>query len=138
MIQKEVAARLAAKPRTKDYGILTLALDIVGKAKIKFDVPPTCFFPQPRVTSSIIEISFNENPPEARVFTSYLPLIRSAFNQRRKTLRNALKSYIEPKTGSNIDDFIATLEPGIAKYFSMRAEELTKEDFLKLNSLINL
>lgn len=76
MVQKEVAQRLTAKPRTKEYGILTIAMELAGQCKILFDVPPTCFEPQPKVMSSVIRMDFNVNLKNID-FSNVMELVRS-------------------------------------------------------------
>ena len=119
MIQKEVAQRLVAQPRTKDYGILTVAIGLCARAKILFDVPPSCFFPRPKVTSSVIEITFKRG--EENLFDNGLMrFVRAAFNQRRKTLSNSLSAYSVREC------------PEFAEYLNKRAEELTFDEFHRL------
>ncbi len=134
MFQKEVAQRFAAKLRTKDYGILTVALNLVGSGKILFDVSPNCFYPKPEVTSSIFKFAFNDGKNEN--FTEIKEIVRAAFNQRRKTLRNALKNLLEIKTGKKIDEVAIELKNRGMDVLSKRAEELTADDFTKLNELL--
>ncbi|MDR0964093.1 MAG: 16S rRNA (adenine(1518)-N(6)/adenine(1519)-N(6))-dimethyltransferase RsmA [Clostridium sp.] len=95
MIQEEVAKRICATPGTKEYGALTLAVAYRAKAQILFRVPPACFVPQPKVYSTVLHLTCFEQPPiqihnEDLLFT----IIRAAFNQRRKTLPNALQGAI--------------------------------------------
>lgn len=93
MIQREVARRICASPGSGDYGAFGLFVQWNMETELLFDVPPSCFVPQPKVTSSVIRLRRRENPPvpvnnEALLFR----IIRAAFNQRRKTLVNALSS----------------------------------------------
>ncbi len=93
MIQREVARRICASPGSGDYGAFGLFVQWHMETELLFDVPPSCFVPQPKVTSSVIRLRRRENPPvpvnnEALLFK----IIRAAFNQRRKTLVNALSS----------------------------------------------
>lgn len=135
-LQKEVAERLNAKIRTKDYGILTLAAELVGVVNILFYISPNCFFPKPKVESAVIKMDFYDKdsleyiPKE--MFYNTMELIRNAFNQRRKKLKNSLKNYIENKTSLTIDKFLLISE--YVDFFEKRAEELTKDDYLKLYS----
>lgn len=135
-LQKEVAERLNAKIRTKDYGILTLATELVGVVNILFYISPNCFFPKPKVESAVIKMDFYDKdsleyiPKE--MFYNTMELIRNAFNQRRKKLKNSLKNFIENKTSLTIDKFLLISE--YADFFEKRAEELTKDDYLKLYS----
>lgn len=91
MIQREVARRICAAPNTADYGAFGIFVQWHMDAQLLFDVSPGCFVPQPKVTSSVIRLTRRAAPPaetadEALMFT----LVRAAFNQRRKTLVNAL------------------------------------------------
>ena len=93
MIQREVARRICASPGTADYGAFGLFVQWHCETEILFDVPPSCFVPQPKVTSSVIRLTKREKLPvtvsdEALLFK----VIRAAFNQRRKTLVNALNA----------------------------------------------
>ena len=91
MIQREVARRLCAKPGTSDYGAFTLFVNWHADPEILFDVSPGCFMPQPKVTSSVIRLKRRETPPvEVVSVEKMFKIIRAAFNQRRKTLPNAL------------------------------------------------
>ncbi len=93
MIQREVARRICAKPGTADYGAFGIFVQWHTETQLLFDVPPSCFVPQPKVTSSVIHLTKRAVPPcdvsdEKLLFR----IIRAAFNQRRKTLVNALSS----------------------------------------------
>ena len=93
MIQREVARRLCAGPGSADYGAFGLFVQWHCETELLFDVPPSCFVPQPKVTSSVIRLTRREKPPVAvRDETLLFRVIRAAFNQRRKTLVNALAS----------------------------------------------
>ena len=91
MIQREVARRICARAGTADYGAFGLFVQWHCETELLFDVPPSCFVPQPKVTSSVIRLTRRAEPPfpvsdEQLLFR----VIRAAFNQRRKTLVNAL------------------------------------------------
>ena len=93
MIQREVARRICAAPNTADYGAFSLFVQWHAETELLFDVPPHCFHPQPKVTSSVIRLTRRKEKPiavsdEALLFR----VIRAAFNQRRKTLPNALSA----------------------------------------------
>ncbi len=93
MIQREVARRICAEAGTADYGAFGIFVNYYMEPELLFDVPPSCFVPQPKVTSSVIRLKKREKPPvnvkdEALLFK----VVRAAFNQRRKTLVNALSS----------------------------------------------
>ncbi len=91
MVQKELAARLQAAPGGKDYGALSLAVQYRAQAKLAFTVPAAVFLPRPKVDSAVVVLDRSAAPPvqvqdEAALFA----VIRAGFNQRRKTLINAL------------------------------------------------
>ena len=93
MIQREVARRLCARAGTADYGAFTLFVQWRAEVEQLFDVPPGCFLPQPKVTSSVIRLTPRTAPPlVVRDEELLFKLIRAAFNQRRKTLVNAMSS----------------------------------------------
>ena len=94
MVQKEVADRMQEGPGSKEYGALSLAVQYYAKPEIVVNVPPSCFMPQPKVGSAVIRLTRHEKPPvdvdnEKLMFQ----VIRAAFNQRRKTLSNAVKNF---------------------------------------------
>ena len=91
MIQREVAKRVCARENTPEYGAFTILMQWYAQPENLFDVPPGCFIPAPKVTSSVLRLTTRNAPPaevkdEARMFA----LVRAAFNQRRKTLCNAM------------------------------------------------
>lgn len=91
MVQKEVAKRFQAAPRTKDYGALTLAVNYYSEPHIDFYVPPTCFMPKPNVDSAVVTLKIREKPPVDVLNEEFLfSLIRCGFEQRRKTFVNAI------------------------------------------------
>lgn len=148
MMQKEVAERIVAKQRTKDYGILSVASLLVSEPKILFHVSPSCFFPPPKVTSSVVEFRMKSRMEDAVAFRETQPLVRAAFNQRRKMLSNALHSTLLKvcaayKAASTIADteltptqIIALAEERGMAYFRKRAEELLPNDFIALAAFL--
>ena len=120
MFQKEVALRIVAKPRTADYGRLTILSQYLADVQKMFDLPPGAFSPPPKVTSSIVNLI-----PKTGVDLSILPALEkithAAFGQRRKMIRSSLSSLFA------VDD-LAFL--GIKE--TARAEELLLEQFVKL------
>ena len=93
MIQREVARRICASPGSADYGAFGLFVQWHCETELLFDVPPSCFVPQPKVTSSVIRLTRRAAPPlPVRDEKLLFQIIRAAFNQRRKTLVNALSS----------------------------------------------
>ncbi|MCR5735800.1 MAG: 16S rRNA (adenine(1518)-N(6)/adenine(1519)-N(6))-dimethyltransferase RsmA [Lachnospiraceae bacterium] len=135
MVQAEVAERMKAGPGTKDYGALSLAVQYHSDPKIVFNVPPHCFIPRPEVTSSVItmEILRDKKIPvknEDHMFK----LIRAAFNQRRKTLANALGN--DP--GLSLDKKKVTealCSMGLNE--NIRGEALTLQEFAMLSDLLS-
>ncbi|MEN8905160.1 MAG: 16S rRNA (adenine(1518)-N(6)/adenine(1519)-N(6))-dimethyltransferase RsmA, partial [Clostridiales bacterium] len=90
MIQKEVADRIIAKPGTKTYGALSIAVQYFSDPKIIMNVSPNCFFPQPKVQSSVVKLDINRTKKESVINKEFFfNFIKFAFGQRRKTLSNA-------------------------------------------------
>ena len=113
MMQKEVAQRLVAKPRTKDYGILSVQTQLMSSPKYLFDVKPGSFSPPPKVTSAMVYVHFDK-PALACSDKMLKTVVQKAFNQRRKKLSNALKSMIQEVDCSHFD-------------LNVRAEEWTPD-----------
>ncbi len=130
MAQKEVTRRVVAKPGTKDYGILSVASRLYGTPEILFDVSPNCFYPRPKVTSSILHIHFFNRLPGGVNPEVFSTVIRTVFGKRRKTLRNGLKylPYTEAAVGRIMDGVTLPLEK--------RPEQLTPEQFFDLTNQI--
>ena len=130
LLQKEVAHRLAGKPSTKDYGVITLAIEYRGKAKVMLEVNRNAFIPAPNVDSSVLRIDiYNEkkyHPLDEKLF---FDLIRLSFNQRRKTLVNNLMDKYNK-------EFIINMLKDCGYKESIRAEELSIDDFIKLSDYI--
>lgn len=93
MIQKEVAERISAKPSTKDYGALTVAVNYYAEPRMICTVPPSSFIPAPKVSSAVISLDIRPNPPvDVKNEKGYFKIVKAAFGQRRKTLLNALSN----------------------------------------------
>jgi 16S rRNA (adenine1518-N6/adenine1519-N6)-dimethyltransferase len=103
MIQKEVAQRICAQPGTKDYSAFSLFCQYYSEPEILFDVPPSCFIPQPKVTSSVITLRCRTAPPcpvsDEKLF---FRVVKASFAQRRKTLVNGLSSGFSELTKEQI------------------------------------
>jgi 16S rRNA (adenine1518-N6/adenine1519-N6)-dimethyltransferase len=125
MIQKEVAERLTAKPRTKAYGPLSVLIQYYANVTYGFTVPPGAFTPAPKVDSAVIRVEWK---PDARDATAFTDFVHEAFSSRRKTLANNLLSMF----GSlGRDEIIRRLEQsGIAA--NARPEELFVIEFLRV------
>ncbi|MGI5901431.1 MAG: 16S rRNA (adenine(1518)-N(6)/adenine(1519)-N(6))-dimethyltransferase RsmA [Desulfitobacteriia bacterium] len=90
MVQKEVGERMLAIPGGKDYGILSIAVQLAAEPTKLFDVPPSAFWPQPKVTSSVLQLRIRPYPGFIVNSQEYFRVVRAAFAQRRKTLTNSL------------------------------------------------
>ena len=90
MIQREVARRICAVPGTPDYGAFSVYCQVHAGTELLFDVPPDCFLPAPKVTSSVLRLTPRPLPAEIEDAAFFFRVVRAAFAQRRKTLLNAL------------------------------------------------
>jgi 16S rRNA (adenine1518-N6/adenine1519-N6)-dimethyltransferase len=127
MLQKEVAERLAAKPGKKAYGIITVLLQVWYDVEYLFTVEPEVFDPPPKVKSAVIRMTRNKRTELGCDETLFKTVVKTAFNRRRKTLRNSLK----PLLGEN--SAISVLP-----VFDLRPEQLSVEEFIDLtNRFIN-
>lgn len=124
MLQREVARRLAAKPGSKDYGILSVAMWHGATVETVMHVQPGSFFPKPSVTSSVVRLTLRPAPPVAVEFSAFQNFVRAAFSQRRKVLSNALKSWASQRT------VLLTNSP--VPLDKTRAEQLTPEELAYL------
>jgi len=124
MFQKEVAKRICEKEGSKAYGIISVITQAFFEAEYLFTVPPTVFNPPPKVDSGVLRLTRKKNyelPCDEKLF---IQIIKLSFNQRRKTLRNGLKSM-------NLPNEITTNE-----VFQKRPEQLSVEAFIDLTHLI--
>lgn len=122
MMQLEVAQRLVAVPRTKAYGILAVQVQLRARPELLFRVSRNVFFPKPDVTSAVVRLDFGAAPPAPDVDAALLTeVVRAAFNQRRKTLRNSLSRWTREQN--------LGLPHG---WDGARAEELTPGEFVEL------
>ena len=92
MIQREVARRICAQPGTGDYGAFSVYCQVYAKTELLFDVPPECFIPAPKVTSSVLRLTPRPLPEEIGDPVAFFRVVKAAFAQRRKTLLNALSA----------------------------------------------
>lgn len=126
MIQKEVAQRICAAPGTGDGSAFSVFCHWYAEPRILFDVPPSCFLPQPKVTSTVITLKTLQTPPcpvadEALFFR----VVRAAFGQRRKTLSNALSAGFPALGKEGVNQVLAAC--GLPT--TIRGEALTMEQF---------
>ncbi len=119
MFQKEVAQRAASKEGSKVYGVLSVLIQAYYDVEYLFDVNSDCFTPPPKVQSGVIRLTLKKEMLKAKSERAFIILVKTAFNQRRKTLRNAVKS-------------LFTTEVLQDELFNKRAEALSVEDFAAL------
>ncbi len=119
MFQKEVAQRAASKEGSKVYGVLSVLIQAYYDVEYLFDVNSDCFTPTPKVQSGVIRLTLKKEMLQAKSERAFIILVKTAFNQRRKTLRNAVKS-------------LFTTEVLQDELFNKRAEALSVEDFAAL------
>jgi len=129
VIQLEVAQRTAAKPRSRDYGYLSVACQYYGHPEISFKIPPGAFRPPPKVDSALVSMSL---PGErvnlsVRDDASFLRFVQVCFAHKRKTLRNNLRPQDSDENVLN-----ALAESGLSR--DSRAEELSLAQFANLNA----
>jgi 16S rRNA (adenine1518-N6/adenine1519-N6)-dimethyltransferase len=124
MFQKEVAERICAGPGNKEYGILSVLSQAYFKTSYLFDVDEDAFNPPPKVKSGVIKFEYIGNPYGIESHRKFLVLVKAAFGQRRKQLRNPLKPYFKTEI---LQDPI----------FTKRAEQLYVQDFVDLLKKMN-
>lgn len=119
MFQKEVAVRIASKPGNKDYGILSVLLQAFYDIEYCFSLGPEVFSPPPKVNSGVIRLKRNDVAQLECDEKRFFAIVKMGFNQRRKTLRNALRALQLPDN----------------PYMDKRAEQLGVADFIELAKL---
>lgn len=135
MLQKEVADRISAKPGTKDYGSLSIAIQYYTHAETVMIVPKTVFVPQPNVDSAVIRLTVRERPAvDVKDESFFFIVTKASFAQRRKTLLNNLTSQLpngKEKKEAIIDALNASgIDP------TRRGETLSLEEFAQLSDLL--
>jgi 16S rRNA (adenine1518-N6/adenine1519-N6)-dimethyltransferase len=127
MLQKEVAERISAKPGGKEYGYISVLVQLYAEPSIEFRVPSEAFTPKPEVDSAVITLAIRDQTAVSlRDEAFFIRVIKAAFSQRRKTLRNSLKQLdVSRKTMDEVND-----KTGID--LGRRAETLTVEEFGRL------
>lgn len=128
MIQREVAQRIAEKPGSKTYGILSVLLQAWYDIEYLFTVGPGAFCPPPKVQSAVIRLTRNGRTDLGCDEKLFKQVVKAAFNQRRKTLRNALR---QTAVQNGREDILAE---GV---FDLRAEKLSVEDFIELTNKLS-
>lgn len=125
MFQKEVAQRIASPPGSKQYGILSVLLQAFYDIDYLFTVSEHVFYPPPKIKSAVIRLRRNEVEKLNCDEKLFVEIVKKAFNQRRKTLRNALSSFNSEKT--KLSDAI----------FNKRAEQLSVDEFVEITRIIS-
>lgn len=121
MFQKEVAHRIAALPGNKQYGILSVLTQAYYGVEYLFEVNEKCFTPPPKVKSAVIRLHYLTEPLDIKNERKFFTLVKAAFNQRRKILRNPLKPFF-------------SAEMLVKDIFTKRAEELSVSEFIELSN----
>lgn len=134
MFQKEVAERIASPPGNKSYGIISVLLQAYYDIEYLFTVSETVFFPPPKVKSAVIRLRRNNTEKLDCDEVLFVRLVKTAFNQRRKTLRNAIRSML-PAAASPSGSFMPS--DWLTAQLDLRAERLSVGDFVRLAAEIS-
>ena len=133
MIQREVARRICAAPGTADYGAFSVFCQYYTRPELLFDVPPECFLPAPKVTSSVLRMVPCPPPPEVDDKAHFFRVVRAAFAQRRKTLVNSLSAALETQLSK--EELVSrVLSCGLPE--NIRGERLSISDFAALSKAL--
>lgn len=126
MFQKEVAERIASKPGNKIYGVTSVLLQAFYTIEYLFTVDENVFTPPPRVKSAVIRLTRNEAKKLECNEKRFKQVVKAGFNQRRKTLRNAIKAIpLKPEFNNH-------------HYLTLRAEQLSVDDFVALTNMLDV
>ncbi len=126
MVQKEVAERITAKPSNKSFGRLSVILQYYFDTELLFELPPVAFFPQPKITSAFIRLIRKKRiSPKVIDKDSFEQIVKIAFSQKRKTIKNNFKNILLDKDFLNLE-----ISPKI------RSEALTIDQFIKLENYV--
>jgi 16S rRNA (adenine1518-N6/adenine1519-N6)-dimethyltransferase len=126
MVQLEVAKRMTSNRGTKDYGILAVVLKYFTETKLCFKISPNVFYPKPKVYSALVHINFKSISQSQEEQKLFIQIVKAAFGNRRKTLKNSFSNSIFHEidfSNSGID-------------LSLRAENLSVDDFIALNKFV--
>jgi 16S rRNA (adenine1518-N6/adenine1519-N6)-dimethyltransferase len=126
MFQKEVAERIASKPGNKVYGVISVLLQAFYDIEYLFTVHENVFNPPPKVKSAVIRLTRNSTLQLACDEKLFIAVVKAGFNQRRKTLRNAIKQFkLKPEFTTH-------------SYLDLRAERLSVEQFVELTNMVDI
>ena len=133
MVQREVAERMCAGPGTGEYGAFSLLVQWYARPRILFEVPPGCFTPRPKVTSAVVRLEMRQAPPAPVTDRDFFfAVVRAAFNQRRKTLPNAVSAGVAPVDRRMAEEALEKL--GLP--LTVRGEALSLEQFAALSEFL--
>lgn len=133
MVQKEVAQRICAKAGSADYSAFTVLCNYYAEPKLLFDVPPSCFMPQPKVTSAVVCLKTRTQPSaEIKDEALFFRTVRAAFAMRRKTLLNCLSAGFPQKTKAELTEIMQSV--GISP--TARGETLDLPTFAALSNAL--
>ena len=132
MVQKEVARRICAAPGTADYSAFSILCQYHAAPELLFDVPASCFIPQPKVTSAVVCLRTRPAPADIRDEVLFFRTVRASFAQRRKTLVNGLASGFPQLTKAELTGVLAAC--GLPA--NVRGETLGLEGFAALSNAI--
>ncbi|GIV34012.1 MAG: ribosomal RNA small subunit methyltransferase A [Chitinophagales bacterium] len=124
MFQREVAKRVVANPGNREYGIISVLLSAWYKREYLFELKPGAFSPPPKVHSAVIKLTHHENTEAAWDEQMLATVVKTAFNQRRKMLRNSLQQLLSPE---ELEDSL----------FRQRPEQLSLQQFIQIADMIN-
>lgn len=134
MVQKEVAQRICARAGTADYSAFTVFCQYYAVPELLFDVPPSCFIPQPKVTSAVLRLNVRTEPVcEITSEKMFFRVVKAAFAQRRKTLLNALSSGL----GELSKEALSELLTGCGLAPSVRGETLDIPAFARIANALS-
>ncbi|MBI3211748.1 MAG: ribosomal RNA small subunit methyltransferase A [Simkania negevensis] len=125
LVQKEVAKRCVAKEGSKEYGSLSLFIRYYSTPSLLFDVSPTCFYPMPKVVSSLIQFRL-QKPPAMLDPSHFFKITRSSFQQRRKMIRTSLKPLFP-------EEMLTKVFSELGLKTTSRPEEFSFEDFMRIS-----
>lgn len=135
MVQKEVAERIAAAPGTKAYGAFSVYCNWMAEPRILFSVPAGAFHPKPKVDSAVVLFRMRKTPPDAVADEAlFFRIVRAGFNQRRKTLANALASALGPAVTKTV---VAEALRSLGLRDDARGETLDMHAFAELTGAIH-
>lgn len=133
MVQKEVAQRICARAGTADYSAFSILCQYYAAPELLFDVPPSCFIPQPKVTSAVVRLQTHEPPAEIEDEAMFFRTVRAAFAMRRKTLLNGLSAAFGTLSRAELAQLLTdcSIDP------TVRGETLDIPTFARLSNALH-